>query len=171
MAIGEKVARAVVEYTGRDQNFQRTADRVQKKNRISAKSFRNVALAALAVGAALAAAGKSALKTAENISDMANKANASVEGLQKLRFAADQNGASAQDMDNALTRLTRRMSLFANDGTGAAAKAIKALGLEIYDASGNLRQSDEMFLEISDKLKGLATDAERAGLASLIFGS
>jgi hypothetical protein len=146
-----------------DKQFSRTAQNVKRAGAA-------MALAAVAVAAGLAKVTKDALAAAEGIADIANKSGASVQGLQRLRFAADQNGASARDMDDALTRLTRRMSLFAVDGSGPAAKAIEQLGLNIRNTDGSLRASDEVFTEIAERMATLEDSAQKAALASQLFG-
>lgn len=113
---------------------------------------------------------RNALAAAESISDTANATNATIEGLQKLRFAADQNGLSAKQMDDALLRLTRRMSMFVQDGGGPAAKAIEQLGLSVKDADGNMRSSDAVFADIADRLATMEDRAQAAALASQLFG-
>lgn len=135
-----------------------------------AGAFKIAAAAAVGMAGGLAIVTKAALNTAENLSDMANKANVTVQRLQELRFAADQNGASARDMDDALTRLSRRMSLFAESGGGPAKTAIEALGIQVTDTSGNLRKSGDVFDEIVAKLERLRNNSQKAALASALFG-
>lgn len=141
-----------------------------KATKLVAGAFKLAAGAALTLTSGLAVVAKSALSTAENLSDMANKANVGVEKLQALRFAADQNGASARDMDDALTRLTRRMSLFAVDGGGPAKLAIEELGIAVTDASGDLRTSGDVFDEIISKFGEMENSSRKAALASALFG-
>lgn len=168
--MADTVAHAKVVYTGDDTDFRRAARRVNRGVGDNIRAMRRLSLVAVAAAGSVALVGKNALSTAENINDAANKTRAGVDALQKLRFAADQNGASARDMDDALTRLTRRMSLFATDGGGPAAKALEALSINVKDASGNLRASDDVFREIVGKFESLKTNAEKAALASQLFG-
>ena len=168
--MADTVAHAKVVYTGDDTDFRRAARRVNRGVGDNIRALRRLSLVAVAAAGSVALVGKNALSTAENINDVANKTRAGVDALQKLRFAADQNGASARDMDDALTRLTRRMSLFATDGGGPAAKALEVLSINVKDASGNLRASDDVFREIVGKFESLKTNAEKAALASQLFG-
>lgn len=157
-------------FTAKDAGFQRVSDRVNASAKAMAKNFAKVAAVTVAGAGAFGAFVKVQLSVAESLSDTANKANASVTALQKLRFAADQNGSSASEMDDALTRLTRRMSMFAQDGTGPAAKAIEALSLNVVDANGNLRESTAVFDDVVAKMARLESGAEKAALASQLFG-
>ena len=168
--MADTVAHAKVLYTGDDKKFKQTAKRVDGAVEKTKRNFKRLTLAVVASSGAMALMVKKALDATEAISDMANKANANVEALQELRFAATQNGAATRDMDDALTRLTRRMSLFAMDGGGPAANAIKALNLEILDSEGNLRKSDEVFMELTERFGQLKTDADKTAIASQLFG-
>lgn len=158
-------------------NMDRAGGRVDRygKQVVSAnakivKAFKAAGAAAVVAVGSFAAVAKSAMSAAEELSDVSNKANTTVKSLQELRFAASQNGAATRDMDDALTRLTRRMSLFVQDGGGPAAKAIEALNLSVIDTQGNIRDSGEVFVEIAQKLSSLEGNARRAALASQLFG-
>ncbi|NQX95447.1 MAG: hypothetical protein HRT64_11120 [Erythrobacter sp.] len=128
------------------------------------------AAAAVAAAGGLSALFVRAANAAEAIADTANKANTTTDALQELRFAANQNGTEFRDMDDALTRLTRRASLFVTEGGGPAAKAIEALNLQLTDTNGNLLQSDQIFDQIADRFGEMESNAEMAALASQLFG-
>lgn len=172
--IAVEVGANVVPFERGMQRAGRSTKGFEKQFALSSRNVKRaaagMAVAAVAAVAAFAKVASSALEAAEGIADIANKSGASVRGLQRLRFAADQNGASARDMDDALTRLTRRMSLFATDGGGPAAKAIEALNLNVRNADGSLRASDEVFAEIAARFQTLEDSAQKAALASQLFG-
>lgn len=152
---------------GRVDRYQREVSRANKK---IVTAFKLVGLATVAVAGSLAALSKRAMATAEELSDVSNKANTTVRSLQELRFAATQNGAASRDMDDALTRLTRRMSLFVADGGGPAAAALEALKISITDTSGNLRDSGDVFREVAARFEAMESGARKAALASQLFG-
>jgi hypothetical protein len=52
----------------------------------------------------------------------------------------------------------------ARDGTGAASKAYKALGISVTDASGNLRDSETVYWEAIDALGNVSNETEREPL-------
>lgn len=175
------VAKAGVEIRAEWEQYRRDLEGVKRETSRAAdamnKSMLAVRRGVLALSGAAAAAGASYLALAQqamaysaNLVDAAERTNANVERLQELRFAAEQTGATAQLMDEALRRLTRRMSLFAQDGGGPAAKAIETLGITVTDAEGNLRQSSDVFDEIVRKLETMEDQATATALASQFFG-
>lgn len=135
----------------------------------SLKSFGTVLLGiagATGVGALIG----NSLEAAAAIDDVAQKAGVSAGFLQEMRFAASQSGASARDMDDAITRLNRRLGLFVTTGGGPAKQAIEALGLSVQDSGGKLRGAESIFEEAVAKLSALTSEAEKSALASQLFG-
>jgi len=55
-------------------------------------------------------------------------------------------------------------------GTGQAAQAYAELGVEVTDASGNLRGTQEVFIDIAEGLTKIEDPAKRSALAMMIFG-
>ena len=153
-----------------DRSIKGFADRTTKKLKLVGKAFTGMGLAVAAAGTAFVAMGQRALAANETIADTAAKANVAVETLQEMRFVALQNGASARDMDDAFTRLNRRMGLFINNGGGPAANAIKKLGLEADIMSGKLGSNEAIFLEVVRRLEDIENQAQRSALQSEFFG-
>lgn len=156
------------------QKIQRSLDKIDKRFAQLGRGVNSVVTSMGALAGALAIReltqfGRNALSAAENLSDMAKNVDVSVERLQALRFAFDQNGGSAAQMDQALERFNRRVGL-AREGTGAAAKAVENLGLALTTASGAARPTEEIFAEVVDNIAALENGADRAALASQFFG-
>lgn len=128
------------------------------------------ALAGLLGGAGLGAIINGSLSAAAAIDDVAQKAGVSTAFLQEMRFAASQSGASASDLDDAVTRLNRRLGLFITTGGGPAKEAIEALGLSVRDSGGQVRSAESIFEEATGKLAGLSSEAEKSALAAQLFG-
>lgn len=82
--------------------------------------------------------------------DMAGRANVSIESLQRLRFAADQNGGSADAMDTALVKLNKAMGEVIG-GSEEMAKTFDALGLLELVKSG--ADTEQVLLGVADALK------------------
>ncbi|MEL6316140.1 MAG: hypothetical protein AAFR16_00730 [Pseudomonadota bacterium] len=134
------------------------------------RALRGTAIAATAATAGFTALVARAFAYAEAVQDAANKTGVSVEALQELQFAADQNGASARDMTDALTRLQRRMGLFINQGAGPARVGVQALGLETEIAAGKLDNTEDAFNRVVAALQQLGSQAEISAVASAFFG-
>ena len=103
------------------------------------------------------------------VGDAADRIGISARRLQELRFAAEQSASSAQTMDEALSRLNRRLGLAAAGG-GPAASAFERLGVELRNAEGGIRGVGPVFDDVVSRLQNITSDAELAAVASQLFG-
>jgi hypothetical protein len=111
-----------------------------------------------------------ALATAEALTDLSDRVGVSVEFLQTMRLAADQNGSSASEFDDSISRLNRRLGLFITTGAGPAATAFRQLGLDARIANGELTNSEQVFNAFVIELQKIDDVAQQAALASQLFG-
>lgn len=119
------------------------------------------------VGAA-AAMVKSSLSIIDSQAKMAQSLDTSVRSMQVLQRAADLSGVSMGEAQQATLQFTKRLSQ-ASGGTGAAAKALDRLNLSAEDL---LRLPlDERLTRVQDALARYVPEAERAAVASDLFGS
>lgn len=170
--------------------FDRELKKMEKNTARTAQSFKKfeIQIKNLAKGLALAAAayatafagraGKDALEFGDNIAKTAAKVGVSVEELQKLRFAAAQSGVDIRTLDMGLQRFSRRIGEV-SQGSGELLKTWNKLGIELYDAEGNLRPTNELLGEYAEAIKNAgsaqeqllltfkAVDSEAAGLVNL----
>ena len=58
----------------------------------------------------------------------------------------------------------------ATDPADKNAKAFKALGISVKDNEGNLRSSEEVFLDVADKFSKMEDGAGKTTLAIKLFG-
>lgn len=134
------------------------------------------AFAAFGVGLGALGIGRVASDIRQMVTEVSELGNAArnigvgSEALQELGFAASQAGSNAAQIQDALTRLTRRAGLFAQDGGGPAARAFEELNLQVVDAGGSIRDTESLFNEAVRALGELSSEAERAALASQLFG-
>lgn len=163
-------------------------DRTKAATAAAQANFKRLEAGAVRLGTVLGALGgalvfgqaarftKDTLAMAQAIGDTAEKAGLTAEQLQVLRFAADQNGSSAQALDKAMIRLNvsigeaGRVALGLESRTSLAGEAMTALGVDVLDAGGKVRTSADLFPELIDKLAAVESPAERAALAAQIFG-
>lgn len=141
-------------------------------------AFRNIynsvfsvhtAIVGLATGA-LVTTITTALETAAAINDVSQAANISTTALQELRFAADQNGASAEILDDAVIKLNKSLGDFRTTGAGPAADALRQLGLDQRVMRGEFATTDDVLDEVLNRLAEVPGNADRAALASDLFG-
>lgn len=157
--------------------FEAGMDKAERQARKSAAAIdRAVAgvgksLAKIGVGATAAAV--AVAKVVESTDQMAKAARAAgltAEQFQELTFAAERSGVSSKQLEEGMRRLNRRFGEFVNSGGGPAAKAFEALGISAVDTAGKLKTSEEVFTEIVSKLEGVESQAQKAALASQLFG-
>lgn len=118
------------------------------------KILGGVVTAAAAAGAALAAAatavGAYAATQAEAIDKSAKMAEAfgiNFQSFQELEYAAQQSGAEVEEFRMDLENLSK--TLDDND-------ALKELGVSAKDATGKLRSTDEVMMDIAEKFETLS---------------
>ena len=132
--------------------------------------FAAVGAAALAAGTALGVAVKHSLDHADALGKAAQKAGVSVQALSRLEYAARLSDVSMEGLTGSLTKLGKAMVDATTDKTGAASIAFKALGIDVRDASGNIRDSNAVFLDIADRFGRMEDGATKSTLAMQLFG-
>lgn len=132
--------------------------------------FAAVGAAALAAGTALGFAVKKSLDHADALGKAAQKAGVSVEALSRLEYAARLSDVSMEGLTGSLTKLGKAMVDATVDKGGQAAIAFKALGIDVRDASGNIRDTNAVFLDVADRFGRMADGATKSTLAMQLFG-
>lgn len=141
----------------------------------SVKALKVAAAGAAAVIVALGARemvmlSKQAIRTANDLGDIAQKLGISSSALQEFQFAANQNGVAIQALNMGLQRFGRRAAEAAN-GTGEAKDAIKQLGIQLRDSNGNLRTTEDLFTDALNAIAKVPNELERNRLAFKLFDS
>lgn len=122
----------------------------------------------LPMAGAAAVAVKSSLKVIDAQAKMAQSFGTTVKSLQVLERAADLSGVSMGEVQQATIQLTKRLSQAAG-GTGAAAKALSRLHLNAQELQR--LPLDQRLAKIQTALAQYVPEAERAAVASELFGS
>lgn len=123
-------------------------------------------LVPLATGAGLAAMAKGAIDAADNMNDLSQKTGVSVESLSKFQQAANASGTSIEGVGAAMIKLNRNLAT----GNAGATQALTALGLSATDASGKLKSTDAIMLEVADKFAKMEDGAKKSAAAQALFG-
>lgn len=149
--------------------LQALADAVAKPN--AAMSIWNSTIAK--VGATIAAsftvgaiagAIRSTGQWAGHIDDLSKKLGISAEAVQRLDFAAKQNGASIDQVGQAMTLLSKNLV----EGDGAAVPALERLNLSFADLKA--LRPDEAFKRVAVAIADLPSDTERLATAQQLLG-
>lgn len=109
------------------------------------------------------------LEHASALGEQAAQLGVTTDALQEYRYAASQAGLSNDEMDQALSQLTRRIGEAAN-GTKAQAQAFETLGISVKDAEGKVLDAGAAIPLIAEALQKVESPAERAALLMDLFG-
>ncbi len=135
---------------------------------------RRVGAAMLAAGGVIiggmVAAGQQAAAFGSEISDMAARTGLGAEALTALQYAAGQTGASMQNVEVSLRRLSKNALDAMRSSGSEAGKAFAQLGIQVAGADGKLRPISDLFAEVGDKLRGVTNETERSALATALLG-
>jgi len=170
---GIRAGRAYVEL-GVNDRLTAALKRAQKRLRAFGAGVRAIGARLVAVGGA-AVAGLGAMaqgfaRAGDQLDKMAKRTGISVESLSELRFAAEQSGASLDELAAAVQRMNRRLGrITAGQGTTTQVRAIEALGL----SAERLRtlSPEERLMAIAKAMAAMEDPAEAAGLAQRAFGT
>jgi len=172
-ASGGRQVRAELEGVGDagTRGFGRLSREMDLANARLAALSRRAALAAGVMAAATVVAGvamiRSGLQTVDAQAKMAQSLGTTVESLQVLDRAADLSGVSMGNVEQATVQLTRRLSQAAA-GAGPAVEALDRLGLSVQALQS--LPLDQRIALIQDRLAEFVPEAERAAVASQLFG-
>jgi hypothetical protein len=172
-AVGGRQVRTELEGIGEagTKGFGRLSSEMERANARLAGFATKAGIALAAMTAAAAAAGvamiRSGLDTIGAQADMAASLKTSVESLQVLTLAGELAGVSLGEIEQATKKLTTRLSEAAS-GSGSAVGALKRLHLSARDLQA--LPLDERIATIQDALARLVPEAERAAVASDLFG-
>ena len=106
---------------------------------------------------------------ADDILTMSTVTGLSTDALQEYQYMADLVDVSVETITGSITKLTRSM-LQAKDGTGEQAEAFAALGIQITNADGSLRDVQEVWDEVITALGQMSNETERDAYAMVLMG-
>ena len=171
-AVGGKQVRAELEGVGDAgvKGFGRMSKEAEIANaRLAAFSTRVKIAAAVAVAAAAASIAmiRSGVETIDAQANLAQSLGTATRSIQVLTFAGDLAGVSMDEIAAATKKLTLKLSDAAG-GTGTAVAALQRLHLTAADLQA--LPLDERIVAIQDALAKFVSPAERAAVASALFG-
>ena len=123
-------------------------------------------LAAVASVGGLVAFVKSSAEAYDAIGELSDRLGASVEEMQRLQYAADLTGSSAEMLSAGLQTLAKRLGEAARGG-GAARAALLELGLDAKKLSA--MSPVQAFYEIADAMEEIVEPGKRSAIAANLF--
>lgn len=142
---------------------------MEKLQKSAAKMGAAAGAAITAAGAALGYMVKQSIDAADAASKMAQSLGLSTEEMTRLQYAAGMSGVENEALSTGLSKLAKTAADAAS-GSGAAADAFRAIGVDVKDAAGNLRPMSELVAEVSEKFSTYEDSAAKTALAQEFFG-
>ncbi len=170
-ANGIRAGRAFVELFADDRALVRGLRTAQQKLAAFGAAVRGIGTQMLALGAGivgpLALAAKSFADTGSQLNDLAARTGVSVEALGELGYAAQQSGASLEDVEKAV-RTMQRTIVAAVNGSDQAATALDRIGLSAEALAG--LKPEQQFAAIATALARIEDPTQRAAAAMGVLG-
>lgn len=146
-------------------------DKAQRRNQSWATSWkaigRDIGKAAAGYSLAFGALVKSQINALDELDESAQKTGVSVEALSRLNYAAGLEGV--EDFTSSLVKLNRSLSESQNPASEQA-KALEALGVSAADASGKVRSTDAVLIDIAEAFSQSEDGAAKSAIAMALFG-
>jgi hypothetical protein len=125
------------------------------------------------VGGALVAGVRSMIlgqvEMGDRIAKTADALGFGTDELQRYEFAAKRGGVGSDQFTRGLQRMNRNLAE-ARRGSGPARDTLREYRIELNDANGVARKSQDVFLDLADVIAGVEDPAERARIAVDVLG-
>ena len=121
-------------------------------------------LSAAAAGlvTAMVGLGYKSVTAADDLNTLSKQSGISTDSLQKMQYAADRVDVSVETISGAVTKMKKAM--------GGSSEPFDNLGVSVVDASGNMRNAEDVFFDVVQALSQIPNETERDQAAMAIFG-
>lgn len=99
----------------------------------------------------------------------AQRVGMTVEAVQRLNFAAEQNGSNAGEMSDGL-KFINRNAVAAATGSQEAATWFRRAGISVKDANGKIKPTGQLLGELADRFEKMPDGPKKTALAMGILG-
>ena len=148
---------------------QRAAQRGRRDSQAFSTSLAAVGAAATGAVVGLGMMAQSVADARNNLTDLSTRSGVARETIAGLKVAADGSGVSFSKIEGILGRLPKTMS-DVQAGSKKQADAFRALGVDVTNADGTLRDADAVFRDSIKAIGGLSTETDKAAAATQLFG-
>ena len=118
---------------------------------------------------AIGAFAKSVIDTADALGDLSEKTGITVKELSALGNAAQFNGSSAEEFNDAIVKFQKSLAE-AQKGIGSQSDAFKTLGISIKNSDGTFKDTTALFYEFADAMAVTTEGATKTKLAQDLLG-
>lgn len=133
------------------------------------QKMKGLSTAGAAVVGSLGAISYKAGQNADDLNTMSKVYGIGTQELQKYKTAADLVDVSVETIAKSHVKLEKSM-YSAKDGSGKMSEAFNALGVNIKNADGTLRNSDDVWQDTIKALGKMENETERDALAMQLMG-
>lgn len=133
------------------------------------QQMQGLSMAAAGVVASLGAISYKAGQSADELNTMSKVYNINTQDLQKYKATADLVDVSVETIAKSHTKLEKSM-YSAQNGSKTMGEAFQTLGVDITDANGNLRNSDDVWQDAIVALGKMENETERDAVAMQLMG-
>ncbi len=148
---------------------QRAAQRGRRDSQAFSTSLAAVGAAATGAVVGLGMMAQSVADARNNLTDLSTRSGVARETIAGLKVAADGSGVSFSKIEGILGRLPKTMS-DVQAGSKKQADAFRALGVDVTNADGTLRDADAVFRDSIKAIGGLSSETDKAAAATQLFG-
>ena len=134
-----------------------------------AAAFTAVSAASIAAGKALINMTTEGAAYADSVMTEAHIMGISTEKLQEYMYAAELVDVSTETITKSLAKQIKSMKA-AQDGSKLAVEAYEKLGVEVMNADGSLRESEDVYWEVIDALGEMTNETERDAIGMQLLG-
>ena len=168
-----RAGRAFVELFADDSKLVRGLKAASGKLKAWGKTVTSLGMKIMAGGAAIVgpmlAATKTFMSAGDALDKMSGRVGASVEFLSALGHAAQIGGTEIAAMEVGIRRM-QRTAYDASQGTKSAKDAFDQLGVSIYGADGQLKGTEQLFMDTAAAISRLDNNTQKAAIATIVFG-
>lgn len=152
-------------------NVEKSLKDTEKKLKAFGSSISSIGKSMAGLGGAivapLALAGERFASMGDELNKASQRTGVGVESLGKLKYAAEQSGASFEDVESGIRKMSKAI-FEARDGSAGAQKSLASIGISAKQLEG--LSPDEQFKKIAENLNQVDDAGTKAALAMEIFG-
>jgi len=127
------------------------------------------AVAGLVSIGAITALSRKVLELGDRLQKVSLQTGLAVEELEILQFAASQSGVGTEALNKSMQKFSRTIG-DADQGIKESSDAFERLGISITANDGKIKDSSTLFVEVAEAIKGIESPAQKAAIASDLFG-
>ena len=109
------------------------------------------------------------VKYADDLATLSTVTGLSTDTLQEFQYMTGLADVSVETITGSMTKMTKQMSS-AQSGSKSASESFKSLGINVTEADGSLRKTEDVFYDVITALGEMNNEAELDATAMAIFG-